>query len=39
VEKDPDTVLIRDGGEFAQWVQRVLPVVPRRLVNGVGSSI
>jgi acetolactate synthase-1/2/3 large subunit len=39
VEKDPDTVLICDGGEFAQWGQSVLPVVPRRLINGVGGSI
>jgi acetolactate synthase I/II/III large subunit len=39
VEKHPDTVLICDGGEFAQWAQSVLPVVPRRLINGVGGSI
>ncbi len=39
VEKDPDTVLICDGGEFAQWGQSVLPVVPRRLINGVCGSI
>jgi acetolactate synthase I/II/III large subunit len=39
VEKHPDTVLICDGGEFAQWGQSVLPVVPRRLINGVGGSI
>ena len=30
VAKYPDTVLICDGGEFAQWGQSVLPVVPRR---------
>ena len=35
----PDTVLICDGGEFAQWGQSVLPVVPRRMINGVGGSI
>ena len=35
----PDTMLICDGGEFAQWAQSVLPVVPRRLINGVGGSI
>jgi acetolactate synthase I/II/III large subunit len=35
----PDAVLICDGGEFAQWGQSVLPVVPRRMINGVGGSI
>ncbi len=39
VERDPDTVLICDGGEFAQWAQSVLPVLPRRLINGVAGSI
>lgn len=39
VSRDPDTVLICDGGEFAQWGQSVLPVVPRRMINGVGGSI
>jgi len=39
VERDPDTVLICDGGEFAQWGQSVLPVPPRRMINGVGGSI
>ena len=39
VEKSVDTMLICDGGEFAQWGQSVLPVVPRRLINGVGGSI
>ncbi len=39
VEKHADTVLICDGGEFAQWGQSVLPVVPRRMINGVGGSI
>ena len=34
-----DAVLICDGGEFAQWGQSVLPVVPRRMINGVGGSI
>ena len=38
VEQDPDTVLICDGGEFAQWGQSVLRA-PRRLTNGVGGSI
>jgi thiamine pyrophosphate-dependent acetolactate synthase large subunit-like protein len=38
VERDPDTVLICDGGEFAQWVQSMLPV-RRRLINGVAGSI
>jgi acetolactate synthase-1/2/3 large subunit len=39
VKRHPDTVLICDGGEFAQWGQSVLPMVPRRLINGVGGSI
>ena len=39
VERHADTVLICDGGEFAQWGQSVLPVVPRRIINGVGGSI
>ncbi|HKA74569.1 MAG TPA: thiamine pyrophosphate-binding protein [Xanthobacteraceae bacterium] len=38
VERDPDTVLICDGGEFAQWGQAMLPV-RRRLVNGVAGAI
>ena len=38
VERDPDTVLICDGGEFAQWAQSMLPV-RRRMINGVGGSI
>jgi acetolactate synthase-1/2/3 large subunit len=38
VERDPDTVLICDGGEFAQWGQSMLPV-KRRMINGVGGSI
>lgn len=38
VEHDPDTVLICDGGEFAQWAQSMLPV-RRRLVNGVAGAI
>jgi acetolactate synthase I/II/III large subunit len=38
IEGDPDTVLICDGGEFAQWGQSMLPV-RRRLINGVAGSI
>jgi acetolactate synthase-1/2/3 large subunit len=38
IERDPDTVLICDGGEFAQWAQSMLPV-RRRLVNGITGSI
>jgi acetolactate synthase-1/2/3 large subunit len=38
IERDPDTVLICDGGEFAQWAQSMLPV-RRRLINGVAGSI
>jgi acetolactate synthase I/II/III large subunit len=39
VAEHQDTVLICDGGEFAQWGQSVLPAVPRRMINGVGGSI
>jgi len=38
VARDPDTVLICDGGEFAQWGQSMLPL-RRRMINGVGGSI
>ena len=38
VARDPDTILICDGGEYAQWAQSMLPV-RRRLVNGVAGSI
>ncbi|MGB9369729.1 MAG: thiamine pyrophosphate-binding protein [Xanthobacteraceae bacterium] len=38
VERDPDAVLICDGGEFAQWGQSMLPV-GRRMINGVAGSI
>lgn len=38
IERDPDTILICDGGEFAQWGQSMLPV-HRRLINGVAGSI
>ncbi len=38
VERDPNTILICDGGEFAQWGQSLLPT-RRRLVNGVAGSI
>ncbi len=38
IERDPQTILICDGGEFAQWGQSMLPV-RRRLVNGVAGSI
>ena len=39
VDANPDTVLICDGGEFAQWGQSVLPVPPRRMINGVTGAI
>ncbi|HUB10695.1 MAG TPA: thiamine pyrophosphate-binding protein [Acetobacteraceae bacterium] len=39
VARDPNTVLICDGGEFAQWGQSVLPVPPRRMINGVTGAI
>jgi acetolactate synthase-1/2/3 large subunit len=38
VERSDDTILICDGGEFAQWGQSMLPV-RRRLINGVAGSI
>ena len=38
VEKNAETILICDGGEFAQWGQSLLRA-PRRLINGVGGSI
>jgi acetolactate synthase-1/2/3 large subunit len=38
IEKDPDTVLICDGGEFAQWGQAILRN-DRRMINGVAGSI
>jgi acetolactate synthase-1/2/3 large subunit len=38
VERDPKTVLICDGGEFAQWAQSLI-APPRRIVNGVAGAI
>jgi len=38
IARDPDTVLICDGGEYAQWAQSMLPV-RRRLINGVAGAI
>ena len=38
IARNPDTVLICDGGEFAQWGQSMLPV-RRRLINGVAGAI
>ena len=38
VERDPNTVLICDGGEFAQWGQSMLPL-KRRMINGVTGAI
>jgi acetolactate synthase-1/2/3 large subunit len=38
IERDPDTVLICDGGEYAQWAQSMLPI-RRRLINGVAGAI
>jgi acetolactate synthase-1/2/3 large subunit len=37
-ERDPDAILICDGGEYAQWAQSMLPV-RRRLINGVAGAI
>jgi acetolactate synthase I/II/III large subunit len=38
VERDPDTIVVCDGGEYAQWGQSMLPV-RRRLINGVAGAI
>ena len=38
IERRDDTILICDGGEFAQWAQSMLPV-RRRLINGVAGAI
>jgi acetolactate synthase I/II/III large subunit len=38
VEKNPDTILICDGGEFAQWGQAILRN-DRRMINGVAGAI
>jgi len=38
VERDPETLLICDGGEFAQWGQSLLPV-NKRMINSVAGSI
>ncbi|MDE2515393.1 MAG: thiamine pyrophosphate-binding protein [Rhodospirillales bacterium] len=38
IAADAETVLICDGGEFAQWGQAMLEA-PRRLINGVAGSI
>ena len=38
VDRHPDTILICDGGEFAQWGQAMLPNA-RRMINGVTGSI
>jgi acetolactate synthase-1/2/3 large subunit len=38
VERDPNTVLICDGGEFSQWSQAMLRS-SRRLINGIAGAI
>ncbi|MFT5174075.1 MAG: acetolactate synthase-1/2/3 large subunit [Gammaproteobacteria bacterium] len=38
IDKDPQTILICDGGEFAQWGQSILHN-DRRMINGVAGSI
>jgi acetolactate synthase I/II/III large subunit len=38
VERDPNSILICDGGEYAQWAQSMLPI-RRRLINGVAGAI
>ncbi len=38
VARDPETILICDGGEFAQWAQ-CLVKAPRRMINSVTGAI
>jgi acetolactate synthase-1/2/3 large subunit len=38
VARDPETILICDGGEFAQWGQSLLKA-PRRMINSVTGAI
>jgi len=38
MSRDPQTILICDGGEFAQWGQSLLKA-PRRLINSVTGAI
>jgi acetolactate synthase I/II/III large subunit len=38
IERDPNAILVCDGGEYAQWAQSMLPV-RRRLINGVAGAI
>ena len=38
LDRDPNSVLIADGGEFAQWGQSILRN-DRRMINGVAGSI
>ena len=38
VARDPETILICDGGEFAQWGQSLLKA-PRRMTNSVTGAI
>ena len=38
LDREPDSVLICDGGEFAQWAQSML-CNDRRMINGVAGSI
>jgi acetolactate synthase-1/2/3 large subunit len=37
-DRDPDTVLICDGGEFSQWGQAMLKA-ERRIINGIAGAI
>lgn len=38
LERDPNAVLVCDGGEFSQWSQSVLPA-RRRMINSVAGAI
>jgi acetolactate synthase-1/2/3 large subunit len=38
LERNPDAILVCDGGEFAQWGQSMLPA-RRRLINGIAGAI
>ena len=38
LDRDPESVLVCDGGEFGQWAQACLHA-PNRVINGVAGSI
>ena len=38
LRRDPDAVLVSDGGEIGQWAQALLSA-PNRAINGVAGAI